>query len=250
MPNRKRAGRKVPGGASCAAKVLFLLGGSFDPPHAGHLRAALECAEILRPSACLFLPCANPPHKTGRRLLPFALRVDMLRAALADLAGPLPCPFSVSEVENERPGPSYTIDTLRALNVRFPDARLTFALGCDDFRQLAGWRQGRDIPDVADLVVLPRSGCGLGDFSAILAELRPDAAPLPPGREDPPEIKSAHVLPLGGKIMYIAIPALDLSSSLTRARFLGGRDISFMVPPGVLALLRANATYVKKIWEE
>jgi nicotinate-nucleotide adenylyltransferase len=178
------------------------------------------------------------------------MRADMLRAALADLARPLPCPFSVCEVENERAGPSYTIDTLKVLTIHFPDTRLIFALGCDDFRQLANWRQGREIPDIADIAVLPRSGHGLGDFSAALAQLRPDAAPLPPDRERPPEIESAHVLPLGGKIVYISIPILDLSSSLTRARFLRGRDISFLVPPGVLGLLRENAPYVKKIWEE
>ncbi|MDR1490666.1 MAG: nicotinate (nicotinamide) nucleotide adenylyltransferase [Desulfovibrio sp.] len=248
--NTSTRGRGYAKTGQVVANPLFLFGGSFDPPHTGHLRAALECAEILRPSACLFIPCASPPHKTGRRLLPFTLRVDMLRAALADLAEPLPCPFSVCEVENERPGPSYTIDTLKLLTVRFPDKRLTFALGCDDFRQLASWRQGREIPDVADIAVLPRSGYGLGDFAAALAQLRPDATLLPPGRESPPEIESACVLPLGGKIMYISIPTLDLSSSLTRARFLRGRDISFLVPPGVLALLRGNAPYVKKIWEE
>jgi nicotinate-nucleotide adenylyltransferase len=184
--------------------------------------------------------------------LPFALRADMLRAALADLEanGPLPCPFAVNEVENERPGLSYTIDTLKVLAGRFPEARLTFAVGCDDFCQIIHWRRGREIPDTADLAVLPRAGCGLSAFLAALPRLRPDALPLEREEDGPPELECSYALPGGGKIMYISIPALDLSSSLTRRRFLTGRNAGLLVPPGVCSLLRKNEAYIKKIWEE
>lgn len=214
--------------------LLLLFGGSFNPPHAGHMRIALECAEILRPEALLFIPCASPPHKADARLLPFALRCDLLRAAIEDAA---PAPrgrFVVDELEAEREGPSYTVDTLAELRRRHPEHRLAFIMGSEDFARLSDWRDWRRLPLFADLVIVPRSsGAEEGFFRDALA-LWPEGA----AAEAPEGTAYAFALPKGGRLLFIPQPLLAISSSLVRERFLAGRSLDFLVPPGVLRLLR------------
>ncbi|MDR1946918.1 MAG: nicotinate (nicotinamide) nucleotide adenylyltransferase [Desulfovibrio sp.] len=229
-----------------AESLLLLFGGSFNPPHTGHLRLALECAELLRPASCLFIPCSVPPHKEGNNLLPFDLRVALLRAALGDLSPEAAHVFAVSEVERERPGPSYTADTLEILAGRYPALRPVFIMGSDDYRQLADWRRGRLIPDLADLVVLPRGKDGAGEFREQTSALRPDAVPMP--RREARDGETAFVLPGGGVIRLFSSPCLEISSSLVRERFLAGRDLTFLVPPGVLRLMLEQRDAIRRIW--
>ncbi|MDR2605292.1 MAG: nicotinate (nicotinamide) nucleotide adenylyltransferase [Desulfovibrio sp.] len=233
-------------GNAHAEPLLLIYGGSFNPPHSGHLRLALECAEVLRPTFCLFVPCAVPPHKEGHNLLSFELRVALLRAALDDLGPDGVCPFAVSEVERERPGPSYTADTLEILAARYPELRPVFIMGSDDYRQLAEWRRGRSIPDLADLVVLPRDGDGAAEFAEQTLTLRPDAVPAP--RPAARDIRAEFALPGGSGIRLLDGPYLEISSSLVRERFLAGRDLSFLVPPGTLRLMRENRCDICEIW--
>ncbi|MDR2123778.1 MAG: nicotinate (nicotinamide) nucleotide adenylyltransferase [Desulfovibrio sp.] len=233
-------------GNAPAGPLLLIYGGSFNPPHSGHLRLALECAEILRPASCLFIPCAVPPHKEGRKLLPFELRVALLQAALDDLGPDRVCPFSVSALERERPGPSYTVDTLEILAGRYPGLRPVFIMGSDDYRQLAEWRKGRSIPDIADVAVLPRDGESRAGFSEQTLRLRPDAVPSPrPAEQD---IAVEFTLPGGGVIRLLVGPRLEISSSEVRERFLAGRDLNFLVPPGTLRIMREKRNDICKIW--
>jgi nicotinate-nucleotide adenylyltransferase len=233
-------------GNAHAKPLLLLYGGSFNPPHAGHLRLALECAEALRPASCLFIPCSVPPHKDGGNLLPFELRVALLRAALDDMAPGGVCPFAVSEVERERDGPSYTADTLEVLACRYPELRPVFVMGSDDYRQLADWRRGRSIPDMADLVVLPRDGDGAVEFREQTLSLRPDAAPA--AHPETRDGGTAFVLPGGSGIRLLSSPRLEISSSLVRERFLAGRNLSFLVPPGALRIMREKRRDIRGIW--
>jgi nicotinate-nucleotide adenylyltransferase len=233
-------------GSAHAEPLLLIYGGSFNPPHSGHLRLALECAEVLRPAFCLLVPCAVPPHKEGYNLLPFELRADMLRAALDDLGPGGVCPFAVSEVEQERPGPSYTADTLEILAGRYPELRPVFIMGSDDYRQLAEWRRGRSIPDMADVAVLPRNGEGAAEFAEQTLKLRPDAVPIP--LSPALGIRAEFTLPGGNGIRLLAGPCLEISSSLVRERFLAGRDLSFLVPPGTLRLMHEKRSDIGVIW--
>src|SRR5947209_18862273 len=98
---------------------IGIFGGSFDPVHLGHLIVAEQCREQAGLDRVLFIPSARPPHKLERPLARFEDRVEMLRLAVAGY--PV---FQVDELENQRPGPSYTADTLDALQVRFADASL------------------------------------------------------------------------------------------------------------------------------
>ena len=226
--------------------LLLLLGGSFNPPHSGHLRIAIETAEALRPELTLLIPCAHPPHKPDGNLLPFALRVRMLEAAIADMA-PGASAFAVSEVENEREGPSYTVDTLAVLGGRYPGLRPVFVMGGEDYAQLSSWRRWRDIPALADLAVLPRSSGGEASFCNSTLAFWPEARFLAP---PVPAVRHAFMLPAGGRCLYLPQPQLDISSSLVRERLLQGRSLDFLVPSGVARLLREHEKDVKALWAE
>lgn len=235
-----------------AAPLLLLLGGSFNPPHAGHMRIAVECAEVLKPARVLFIPCAVPPHKEAGSLLPFALRCAMLRAAIGDMrrftSGPARMPdFAVSEVENERAGPSYTVDTLAVLGRRYPDFRPAFIMGGEDYDKLSTWRQWPELPDLADLVVVPRNREGEPTFIAQSRNMWPQATPC---ADAPPGAGTAFVLPGGGRLLFLPQPLLDISSSLVRERFLSGRALDFLVPPGVNALLQEKSAEIKNCWNK
>lgn len=226
--------------AKTPSNMLLLLGGSFNPPHNGHLRVAIETAEALRPWKTLLIPCAVPPHKPECSLLPFALRCAMLRAAIADMtpqqAGRKALRLEVCEVESERPGPSYTVDTLAVLAERFPGKRPAFVMGGEDFTQVAGWKRGLDLPLLADLVVLARGERGRESFCANSVGFWPEARAMAP----PCGVEAAFALPHGGRLLYLAQPLLDISSSLVRERLLAGRSLDFLVPPGVLRLLHGH----------
>jgi nicotinate-nucleotide adenylyltransferase len=221
--------------------LIALLGGSFNPPHIGHLRLALEVREILAPREVLLVPCATPPHKPADNLLPFAWRLAMLRASVRGLPG-----LRSSPLEAERPGPSYTVDTLAALAGRHPRRRPAFILGGDDFPQLPEWKEGRHIPELADIIVLPRQEKGEESFLQALRANWPHALPLPSPH---PAVVHAFGLPHGGRILYLPRPRLEISSSLIRSRWLQGQSLDFLIPPAVGKFLDANAEQVRRLWE-
>lgn len=223
--------------------LLLLLGGSFNPPHIGHLRIAIEAMETLRPLKTLFIPAPVPPHKLDARLLPFAMRTNMLRAAICSL--PEQWGLEVCEVENERSGPSYTIDTLTVLAGRYPESRLVFVMGAEDYDQLATWLRWSDIPRFADIAVFPRKRYGQDRFERQTLTLWPEAKPL---ADSAPGVSLAFVLPEGGRCLYIPQPLLEISSSLIRDRFLAGRTLDFLVPPGVLDIMRQHDAAITQIW--
>ena len=222
---------------------LLLFGGSFNPPHNAHLRLAFEAAEILRPHKVLFIPCAQPPHKSGDDLLPFSFRCDLLRAGIADTAAERL--FEVIEVENEREGPSYTVDTLALLSRRYPSPRLVFIMGSEDYARLETWLRCRELPEYADLAVLPRSATADRAFCLNSKKLWPEAEPLDPPC---PGVSKAFVLPHGGRLLYLPQPILEISSTLVRERYFAGRSLDFLVPPGVRKLLLENAAAIDHIW--
>src|SRR5438045_5686778 len=105
---------------------IGVFGGTFDPVHLAHLIVAEQCREQARLERVLFVPAARPPHKPERVLTPFERRVEMLALAVAGQPA-----FQVDELEKDRPGPSYTVDTLEALRAKFPDAELCLVMGGD-----------------------------------------------------------------------------------------------------------------------
>ncbi len=233
---------------------LALLGGSFNPVHAGHFRIAIEAHEALAPCRTLFLPCATPPHKPQSNLLPFDLRVALLEAGIAEMrlseAGPeRPAPplrLEISRVEEERPGPSYTVDTLAQLARMEQDKRLCFILGDDDFLVLDTWHRWREIALLADLAVLPRGEGGKDKCVAVLHRLWPGFVEVSPPSA---RIAASFVLPGGGRMLYLPQPRLEISSSLVRQRWLERRSLDFLVPRGVQDLLHTHASDVAEVWQ-
>ena len=138
-------------GKRAAGRALF--GGSFNPPHVGHLRLAIEMAETLRPLAgsVELMPCATPPHKVVSGLLPFDLRAAMVEACLDGLPG-----LSCNRMEAGRPGLSYTWDTLQACREETRERPLFFILGNPDYALLPHWHRGLELPELCQLVAVPR----------------------------------------------------------------------------------------------
>ena len=220
-----------------------IFGGTFNPVHLGHMRLVLEVMESVRPARLDLLPSARPPHKGGRRLLPFDLRVELLNAAIAGMDN-----VCVNTLENERETPSYTVDTLRIYREREPGSRLFFILGAEDFSLIATWQQWEMLPYLADIVVVPRSGAAEEVFSDTVRDLWPKAVPTdaPFGAAD-----VAYSIPGvadAGRFIHLPLPRLDIRAELIRERLLAGRSAKFLVPDAVHALLEAHPEAVT-VWQ-
>ena len=212
-------------GIKAAGRALF--GGSFNPPHVGHLRLAIEMAETLRPLAAgvELTPCATPPHKVAGGLLPFDLRAAMVEACLDGLPG-----LSCNRMEAGRPGLSYTWDPLRACREETPERPLFFILGSPDYALLPHWHRGLELPCLCQLVVVPRGEGSEKNFLAATQSMWPGAQPCEP------------VLP-GSRRMR-----LPVSASRIRRRWLHGLNVDFLVPRPVLDLLDAHRETVLAHW--
>lgn len=186
---------------------IGVFGGTFDPPHIGHLIVAQDAWSALELDRVLFVPAASPPHKTGSRITPAALRLEMLRAALA--GDPR---FEAEDLELRRAGPSYTVDTLRELRARYPAASLFFLLGSDQFRELHTWREPDEIARLARLVVLSRGGS-----------------------EEDGRVEFPH--------QRLRVTRIDLSATEVRARVAAGEPIRYLVPEGVAAVIEREGLY-------
>jgi nicotinate-nucleotide adenylyltransferase len=184
---------------------IGLFGGTFDPPHVGHLALAEAARQRLRLDRVVFVPAGDPPHKRGRRLSPAADRLAMTRLAVRGLPG-----FEVSTVEIRRRGPSFTVDTLRRLAARHPGARLFLLLGADSLGEFRTWRDPDGIRRLATLAVAARPG---------------------------------HRLRLPRGVRRIDSPPLDVSSSALRARARAGRPLRVLVPEPVARYIERHRLY-------
>ncbi|CAK7061431.1 MAG: putative nicotinate-nucleotide adenylyltransferase [Desulfovibrio sp.] len=215
--------------------LIGIFGGTFNPVHLGHMRLVVEVMESVRPARLDLLPSARPPHKGGRRILPFDLRVAMLQAATQDLGG-----VRVNEMENERDAPSFTVDTLRIYKEREPDARFFFILGAEDFPAVSSWERWRELPFLADIVIVPRSGSGAEVFADTIRSLWPEAEPAETPFAAADTAYAIPHLPDAGFFIHLPLPRLDIRAELIRERFLAGRSIRFLVPETVRAVLTAH----------
>jgi nicotinate-nucleotide adenylyltransferase len=183
--------------------ALGILGGSFNPPHIGHLIIASDACAQLGLERALFVPAAAPPHKHVADGVPGEVRLEMARLAVADDPR-----FAVSSIEIDR-GLRYTIDTVRALQEAHPGHRLEFILGSDSLLQLATWHRPQAILDVCRLAVAFRPG----DDRAAVAVARSRW-----GDE---------------RVMLLDNVGIDVSSSRVRERVRRGETIRYLVPLAV-----------------
>lgn len=233
-----------------ASRGRILYGGTFDPPHRRHLEVAASALRLLgeRADGVDFIPSAQPPHKPGRGVLPFALRCALVEAALAENGdGRLAC----NRMEGERRGPSYTWDTLAAFRGARPGVTPWFLLGGEDYALLPTWRRGLELPALCSLIVAPRGD--VADAAAFRAVTRanwPDAQELPPlGVVGDAGAAPRMGLPGGGEAVLLPLVPEAVSSSEIRAAWLAGRAPEG-VPEKVLQILEQHREAVAAAWRE
>lgn len=212
---------------------IGILGGSFNPVHSGHVRMAIEVLERLGLDRVELVPAKQPPHKEGRDILPFQLRLELVDRAIDGIPG-----LGFNPLEGERPGPSFTCDTLNCYRTEQPETEFSFILGASTFLELPKWRRGLEIPDMASMVVVNRweAADEVADF---IAATWPAAEQTGEG---------AWTFPEGHDIRLVDIPRLDIKGGQIRRRWIERRNLSLLVPPGVQALLEERAAVVEQYW--
>lgn len=185
------------------------MGGTFDPLHHGHLVAASEVAARFHLDEVVFVPTGRPWQKDDRVVSPAEDRY--LMTVVATAADPR---FTVSRVDIDRPGPTYTTDTLRDLAAARPGAELFFITGADALEAIVSWKDIDSLWELAHFVAVSRPGHTL----------------------------DVHGLPAGA-VSVVEIPALAISSSDIRRRVAAGRPIRYLVPTGVLQYIAKTGLY-------
>ncbi|MFD9592909.1 nicotinate-nucleotide adenylyltransferase [Kitasatospora sp. NPDC059973] len=198
-----------PGGPEPVKKRLGVMGGTFDPIHHGHLVAASEVASAFHLDEVIFVPTGQPWQKTDRLVTPAEDRYLMTVIATAENPQ-----FSVSRIDIDREGPTYTVDTLRDLRALHPDADLFFITGADALAQILSWRDSEELFSLAHFIGCTRPGHTLSDAG----------------------------LPAGG-VSLVEVPALAISSTDCRNRVAKGEPVWYLVPDGVVRYIDKRALY-------
>ncbi|MFC3848794.1 nicotinate-nucleotide adenylyltransferase [Corynebacterium hansenii] len=191
---------------------IGVMGGTFDPIHNGHLVAASEVADRFALDSVIFVPTGEPWQKRGRRVSDSEDRY--LMTVIATASNPR---FTVSRVDIDRPGATYTIDTLDDLNAQFPDDELFFITGADALQQIVTWRDWEKMFDSATFVGVNRPGFHLAE-------------------DDLPDVDRA-------RLHLVDIPAMAISSTDCRRRAADGRPVWYLVPDGVVQYIAKRGLY-------
>ncbi len=199
-----------------AAERIGVLGGTFDPPHVGHLWLATLAADALELDRVLFMPASQPPHKRRRRMSSAGDRLLMTRLAVA--GDPL---FELCPIEMERPGPSFTVDSVSELLTMYRGSRLFLLMAADSLSQVDTWREPDRLLSLVEWAVGPRPGTPLPAREALRERFGSSASRI-------------HVL--DG-------PSLGVSASEIRRRVAAGRAIRYLVPVAVEELIADRRLY-------
>ena len=203
--------------AASRERRLGILGGTFDPPHVGHLWLAALAAGSVDLDRVLFMPASQPPHKRRRGMTRATDRLLMTRLAIE--GDPQ---FELTAIELERPGPSYTVDSIAALEQQYGnDVRLFLIMAADSLAHVDTWREPHRLLERTEWIVGPRPGSTLPDAAALRQRFGRDAS----------------------RIHILAGPSLDVSSSDIRRRVAAGETIRYLVPRRVEELIAARRLY-------
>ena len=198
---------------------IGILGGTFDPPHLGHLLIAETARVALALEMVMFLPAGEPWLKSGQRITPAHHRLKMVQLAVADNPD-----FCVSDCEIRRTGATYTVDTLRQLRRGFPpDTELYFIVGSDVLDQFHRWKEPDAILGLCRLAVIERPG-GPEDGIATLRADFPDALDA-------------------GAVVSVAGPRVDFSASELRRVLAAGQSTRYQIPDGVAQYIAEHGLY-------
>ena len=196
---------------------LGVLGGTFDPIHNGHLAIAAAVQATLGLDAILFIPAGVPPHKSGRQISPGSDRRAMVELAITGRP-----PWSSSSIELDRPGPSYSVDTLAELSRPGDEGQaLELILSTEALAGLPEWHEPLRILELARLAVVPRAGAGLLDTARLDRELGA----------------------WRDRVDFVDAPPVAISASGIRERIRSGRSIEGLVPDAVAAYIEDHRLY-------
>jgi nicotinate-nucleotide adenylyltransferase len=197
-------------------ELLGIFGGTFDPPHLGHLILAAEALSQLQLDRMLWVLTPQPPHKPERPISALPHRLEMLKRAIGNAPG-----FELSTVEIDRPGPHYTLDTLDLLQAMYPSANLVLMIGGDSLRDLPTWRHPDElVTAVKAFGVMRRPGDQI-DLQTLERAL--------PG--------------LSAKVRFVEAPQLEISSSSIRQRVASGGHFRYYLTTGVYDYIQQHNLY-------
>jgi nicotinate-nucleotide adenylyltransferase len=192
---------------------IGVLGGTFDPVHLGHIKIAEEARYALGLNPVILVPAGKPMSKPERQITQAEHRVNMLNLAIKDKKH-----LSVSTIETERPGPSFTVDTIAAFRKEYENkAEICFILGWDSLEQIPGWHEPARLVALCWLVAVPRPGYPRPDMKALESKI--------PG--------------ITKKVIFLDKPKIDISATTVRNKIAQGKSIDKLVP-------RPVAEYIKK----
>jgi nicotinate-nucleotide adenylyltransferase len=198
------------------AEILGIFGGTFDPPHLGHLILAAEALSQLQLTRVLWVLTPEPPHKPERPITRLEHRLEMLKRAIGTIPG-----FELSTIEIDRPGPHFTLDTVDLLQTKYPAARLLLLIGGDSLRDLPTWNR----PD--ELL------CAVHKFGVMRR----------PGDEIDLRVLESQLPGLSTKVRFFETPQLEISSSVIRQRIQTGGHFRFYLPAAVYDYIQKNNLY-------
>jgi nicotinate-nucleotide adenylyltransferase len=197
---------------------IGIFGGTFDPPHLGHLILAAEAHAQLGLERLLWVLTPDPPHKQGQSIAPLEQRLEMVRLAIGKDAQ-----FEISDVELSRPGPHYALDTVKLLAAQNPAAKLVYLMGGDSLHDLPTWHRPAEFVSACDQIgVMRRPGTAIE-----LEELEKGL----PG--------------LGAKVSFVEAPLLDIAAREIRRRVAEGRPFRYFLPEQVYEYILSHALYQK-----
>lgn len=196
---------------------LGIMGGTFDPIHYGHLVAAEMARCQFKLNKVVFIPSGSPPHKTSRDVAPAELRYAMVESAIRDNPA-----FDISPIEVEREGLSYTVETLRILRRAWPAHELFFITGTDALLEIFSWHEPLEILTLIQFIGAARPGFDASDFLLKVQQEHPETQ---------------------GRIHYLEVPALSISSTDIRSRVRRGEPIRYLLPESARVFIEQQGLY-------
>ena len=195
---------------------LGIFGGTFDPPHVGHLILAMEAYDQLELDKVLWVLAPNPPHKLGKRISSTEVRIEMVQAAIDGDSM-----FELSRVDIDRPGPHYVLDTMRILREQRPNAELVFLMGGDSLHDLPIWYKPAEFIQACDsLGVMHR-----------------------PGEVISLSVLEERYMGISEKVEFIEAPLLEISSNQIRALVYKRQPFRYYLPFDVYQIIKNNELY-------
>jgi nicotinate-nucleotide adenylyltransferase len=195
---------------------LGVFGGTFDPPHLGHLILAAEAQHQLALDCVLWVLTSDPPHKTGQSISSWPIRLELLEAAIGENQR-----FIISRVDIDRPPPHYAFETMRLLQRDYPEAELVYLMGGDELRDLPTWKQPSEFVSACDAIGVMRRPADAIDLSILERDI--------PGVTD--------------KVWFLAAPLIEISASEIRRRSRLDQPIRYFLPPPVYDLILERKLY-------